>query len=231
MRSRTNAPLIGQRLGHAELSGLDEGRSLALQQDGRFLYARVAQIADCTTTQVPESARPLCEPTIPSTRPGPNFYAWSADSPFATAEFPDGTDRVDAARQFATAVIVAQPGDYVRMVAQDTAQAEQALLQHRFGLIVLGVNFDESRMFELLAHVRAQERHKVTPVLCVLGPGGRASEMAVEAIDRAAKAMLANAFLWLAKFPEDEEGDRRIRRIADYLILIDGDMHHGVKEA
>jgi PleD family two-component response regulator len=117
------------------------------------------------------------------------------------------------------------------VVAQDTAQAEQALLQQNFGLIVLGVNFDESRMFELLAYVRAQERHKVTPVLCVLGPGGRASEMAVEAIDRAAKAMLANAFLWLAKFPEDEEGDRRIRRIADYLILIDGDMHHGVKEA
>lgn len=116
------------------------------------------------------------------------------------------------------------------VVAKDTAAAEQALQQEKFGLIVLGVNFDESRMFELLAYVRAQERHKVAPVMCVLGKGGRASEMAVEAIDRAAKAMLANAFLWLEKFPEDAEGDRRIRRIADYLVLIDGDMHQGVKE-
>jgi PleD family two-component response regulator len=116
-------------------------------------------------------------------------------------------------------------------VARDTAEAEQALLREPFGLVVLGVNFDESRMFELLAYLRAQERHKTVPVLCVLGRGGRASAMAVEAIDRASKAMLANAFLWLEKFPEGADGDRRIRRIADYLILIDGDMHHGVKEA
>jgi hypothetical protein len=43
--------------------------------------------------------------------------------------------------------------------------------------------------------------------------------------------MLANAFLWLARFPDDEPGNARIRRIADYLILIDGDMHHGVLSA
>lgn len=117
------------------------------------------------------------------------------------------------------------------VVARDVGEAENALLQHKFGLIVIGVSFDESRMFELLAYVRAQERHKVTPVLCVLGPGTRTSEVSVEAIDRAAKAMLANAFLWLEKFPDDPEGNKRIRRIADYLILIDGDMHQGVKEA
>jgi PleD family two-component response regulator len=114
------------------------------------------------------------------------------------------------------------------VIARNSMEAEKALAAQGFGLIVLGVNFDESRMFELLAYVRAQERHHVVPVLCVLGSSRRLTAMAVEAIDRAAKAMLANAFLWLEKFPDDETGDARIRRIADYLILIDGDMHQGV---
>ncbi len=116
------------------------------------------------------------------------------------------------------------------VIAKDLGEAEKALVQQKFGLIVMAVSFDESRMFELLAYVRAQERHKVTPVLCVLGPGTRTSEVSVEAIDRAAKAMMANAFLWLEKFLDDDGGNKRIRRIADYLILIDGDMHQGIKE-
>jgi PleD family two-component response regulator len=117
------------------------------------------------------------------------------------------------------------------VIARSSMEAEKALARHDFALIVLGVNFDESRMFELLAYVRAQERHHVVPVLCVLGSSRRLTAMAVEAIDRAAKAMLANAFLWLEKFPDDEAGDARIRRIADYLILIDGDMHQGVSSS
>jgi PleD family two-component response regulator len=114
------------------------------------------------------------------------------------------------------------------VVARSSLEAEKALARQDFGLIVLGVNFDESRMFELLAYARAQERHHIVPVLCVLGSSRRLTAMAVEAIDRAAKAMLANAFLWLEKFPDDAAGNARIRRIVDYLILIDGDMHQGV---
>lgn len=41
--------------------------------------------------------------------------------------------------------------------------------------------------------------------------------------------MLANAFLNLNKFPDDREGNARVRRVIDYLILIDGDMHGGLK--
>lgn len=120
-------------------------------------------------------------------------------------------------------------GHQIRTVSS-IAEAQKALAAPRpqFGLVVLGVTFDESQMFELLAHVRSLERYKATPVLCVLGAASRITQVSVEAIDRAAKAMLANAFLWLVKFPDDEQGNARIRRIADYLILIDGDMHHGV---
>ena len=41
--------------------------------------------------------------------------------------------------------------------------------------------------------------------------------------------MLANAFLNLNKFPDNREGNARVRRIIDYLILIDGDIHGGFK--
>jgi hypothetical protein len=36
--------------------------------------------------------------------------------------------------------------------------------------------------------------------------------------------MTANGFLDLLNFPDDEAGNARIRRIVDYLILIDGDL-------
>jgi hypothetical protein len=94
----------------------------ALQQDGRFLYARVAQFADCSRIEVPKNAEVLCEETIPSTRPSPNFYAWSRESPLLSSTFPRGVDRQEVARDFARAAIVGQPWDYARTVLGDTTQ-------------------------------------------------------------------------------------------------------------
>jgi hypothetical protein len=48
--------------------------------------------------------------------------------------------------------------------------------------------------------------------------------------DHAVKAMTANGFLDLDHFADDAEGNARIRRIVDYLILIDGDLHHIARE-
>jgi hypothetical protein len=55
------------------------------------------------------------------------------------------------------------------------------------------------------------------------------SAVAIEGLDHAVKAMLANAFLDLNRFPDDADGNARVRRIVDYLILIDGDIHGGFK--
>jgi hypothetical protein len=84
-------------------------------------------------------------------------------------------------------------------------------------------------MFELLRLVRTFDCNRLTPVVCVLGAESRLSDVAVEGLDHAVKAMLANAFMNLQKFPDDGEGNARVRRIIDYLILIDGDMHGGFK--
>ena len=106
-------------------------------------------------------------------------------------------------------------------------EAKARLQAREFALVILGVHFDESRMFELLRLVRVYDKNKLTPVVCMLSGPSKMSEVGIEGLDHAVKAMLANAFLNLNKFPDDEAGNARVRRIVDYLILIDGDMHGG----
>jgi hypothetical protein len=118
------------------------------------------------------------------------------------------------------------PEHYLPASVED---AEAALQARQFALVILGVHFDESRMFELLRLVRIYDRNRLTPVVCVLSRKSKMSDVAIEGLDHAVKAMLANAFLNLNKFPDDADGNARVRRIVDYLILIDGDIHGGFK--
>ena len=105
--------------------------------------------------------------------------------------------------------------------------ARELLDRDVFGLVMVGVHFDESQMFTLLGDIRSHAKYRKVPVLCVLGSWGRMlSEVAVQGLDHAVKALMANGFLNLLHFPDDEEGNARIRRITDYLILIDGDLQH-----
>ena len=106
-------------------------------------------------------------------------------------------------------------------MAKSVEEANAQLQKREFAMVILGVNFDESRMFEVLRLVRTYKANQLTPVVCMLTTG----------LDHAVKAMLANAFLNLNKFPDDEAGNARVRRIIDYLILIDGDMHGGFETA
>lgn len=114
----------------------------------------------------------------------------------------------------------------------DSDQARALLENEKFGLVFVGVHFDESQMFTLLGDIRAHAKYRKVPILCVLGSWGRMlSEIAVEGLDHAVKAMTANGFLNLLHFTDDQEGNARIRRIVDYLILIDGDLQHIARAA
>jgi hypothetical protein len=96
-----------------------------------------------------------------------------------------------------------------------------------FAMVVVGVHFDESQMFPLLSDIRTHASYRKVPILCVLGERGRAlTDVAVEGLDHAVKAMTANGFLDLRHFADDEQGNARVRRIIDYLILINGDLQH-----
>jgi CheY-like chemotaxis protein len=94
-----------------------------------------------------------------------------------------------------------------------------------FRLVLIGVHFDESRMFTLLGDLRAHPKYRNIPVLVVLSPGQYAfSAIAVEGIDRAVTALGANGFLNLDRFPDDAEGEAGIRRIVDHMIVSGEDL-------
>jgi CheY-like chemotaxis protein len=94
-----------------------------------------------------------------------------------------------------------------------------------FRLVLIGVHFDESRMFTLLGDIRAHPKYRNIPVLVVLSPGQYAfSAIAVEGIDRAVTALGANGFLNLDRFPDDAEGEAGIRRIVDHMIVSGEDL-------
>lgn len=109
-------------------------------------------------------------------------------------------------------------------IATTSAEVMSLIEGQRFGMVILSVHFDESQMFALLGHIRSHGVYRKVPIVCVLAERGRLSEVAVEGLDHAVKAMTANGFLDLHRFPDDDEGNARIRRIIDYLILIDGDL-------
>ncbi len=108
--------------------------------------------------------------------------------------------------------------------AQTTADVMSLLSNDRYGMVIISVHLDESQMFALLGDIRARSMYRKVPIVCLLAERGRLSELAVEGLDHAVKAMTANGFLDLHRFPDDDSGNARIRRIVDYLILIDGDL-------
>jgi PleD family two-component response regulator len=92
-------------------------------------------------------------------------------------------------------------------------EAKAVLTGRNFDLIVIGVHFDESRMFDLLRHVRWQERHRATPVVCVLTVEFTRHAIAAEGLEIAVKALGGTAYLDL-KSIADGEG----RRIIEDLL-------------
>ena len=64
-----------------------------------------------------------------------------------------------------------------------------------FQLVVIGLEFDESRMLELLQYVRSLAHYKEVPVVCVYSEYYNLSEAVLKNIDVAVKALGGLAFL------------------------------------
>jgi len=92
-------------------------------------------------------------------------------------------------------------------------QARGAMSGRNFDLIVIGVHFDESRMFDLLRYVRGQERHRATPVVCVLTADFANHAIAAEGLEIAVKALGGTAYIDLKL-----SGDTAARRLVDELL-------------
>jgi CheY-like chemotaxis protein len=97
------------------------------------------------------------------------------------------------------------PGQNLTFV-RTMREAISALRRDGFGLILIGLHFDESRMIELLSYVRGLDKYRDAPVICVQGIEVNLPESVLKSIDVAVKALGGTAFLDLrdgaAKFSE-----------------------------
>src|SRR5260221_4739097 len=97
------------------------------------------------------------------------------------------------------------------------AEAKRALARDDFALIIIGVHFDESRMFDLLRQVRADERYEATPVICVASQPFDAP-ISVESLAIATRALAADAFVDFARYRDHDSGNAAIRNVVERLL-------------
>ena len=86
------------------------------------------------------------------------------------------------------------PGHELTFV-RSMLDAMSALRHDGFQLVVIDLDFDESRMLELLQHVRALKKYAEVPVICVHGDQLTLSDAVLKNIDVAVKALGGVAFL------------------------------------
>lgn len=74
-------------------------------------------------------------------------------------------------------------------------EAMKTLRHDGFSLIVIGVLFDESRMFDLLTYVRSLSHYREAAVVCVQGSEMMMPESVMRTVDMAVKALGGTAFV------------------------------------
>ena len=96
-----------------------------------------------------------------------------------------------------------------------TMREAMVTLRHdSFSLVVIGVHFDESRMFELLTHVRSLSAYDAVPVVCVQGLAFIVPEPVRKTVDMAVKALGGTAFVDL------RDGSHVLRSHCDFLSRV-----------
>jgi CheY-like chemotaxis protein len=108
-------------------------------------------------------------------------------------------------------------GHEVRIV-RTMAEAIAALSESQPDLVVIGMRFDESRMFDLVRYIRSQPRHRATPVVCLRVNAKALGRLRLSSVKLAAKELGAQLFLDFQEFPDDAQGNGAIRSAIEYLV-------------
>lgn len=92
----------------------------------RFLYARLAPIADCRGLDLPAYERSLCPTEPPDQRMGSNSYMWDLRrSPQYHVRRPAGKTVQEVLADFNRRIILHQPVDYALLVGRDVLRGFQ----------------------------------------------------------------------------------------------------------
>jgi DNA-binding response OmpR family regulator len=97
-------------------------------------------------------------------------------------------------------------------------EAQRALERQPFDLVVVGVHFDDSRMFDLLRYLQASGRHGGRPLVCVRSQHFLSSAITIEGLEIAAKALGCTLFLDLTWYADNAQGNGAVRKLLDALF-------------
>jgi DNA-binding response OmpR family regulator len=92
--------------------------------------------------------------------------------------------------------------------------AQRALAGTQFDLVLIGVHFDDSRMFDLLRSVHGSSR----PVVCMRSHHFASPAITIEGLEIATKALGCNLFLDLTWYADDAPGNAAVRTLLEALI-------------
>jgi len=101
--------------------------------------------------------------------------------------------------------------------ARTLAQAHQALDAGSCAVVVTGVYFDDSRMFDLVRTLRSDEMHAKVPIVCVRGRPGFTA-VTSRTIELTVRALAADEFVDLVQFGDDEAGNAALLAAAQRLV-------------
>jgi CheY-like chemotaxis protein len=108
-------------------------------------------------------------------------------------------------------------GHEVRIV-RTMAEAIAALSDWQPDLVVIGMRFDQSRMFDLVRYIRSQPRYCATPVVCLRVNAKALGVLALDSVKLAAKELGAQLFLDFQEFPDDARGNAEMRGAIDSFV-------------
>ena len=94
------------------------------------------------------------------------------------------------------------------------ADARRALQHETFALVLLGVHFDDSRMFDLLRALRGS----APPVVCMRSHEFASPAITIEGLEIAAKALGCSLFLDLTWYADDPTGNGAVRQQLEALL-------------
>jgi hypothetical protein len=94
-------------------------------------------------------------------------------------------------------------------------EARQALAGARYGLVAIGVYFDDSQMFDLVRALRADRVYREVPIVCVRGRAGFAV-VSSRTLEVTLKALGADEFIDLLDVADEASVDT-LRAVAERL--------------
>ena len=106
-------------------------------------------------------------------------------------------------------LFVILPGYDLRFVGT-LAEAQSALKADDFSLIMIGIYFEQSKMFELLRYIKSDRKYADIPVVCFRGIPLSGS-FDVKPLELRCRALGASAFLDLTAFTDDGFGNAALR--------------------